>query len=411
MRTKNTLFDDPSFGDKEYFQKYPTIFHLRAALTERAPEDIRLLYLAVHHIVKNRGHFLFEGQAFQVGDKDAVRESFQRMNGVLSDLSENAFALEELDAALAVLCDASLRKTEKQGRLERLLHAEKNEQLKTVIKGITGGKIDLNKLYQTDTDYADKKTLAFDSSFDEETIAGLSGLVGDDESELLYCMKRIYDWSVLTNILEGETFISVVKRNSYNRHAADLQALKDYVKQNCPEKYKRVFRRQKDVANYAAYVGVDGGRRVPRCGKDAFYDFLKKELNLQGGEIADKIEKGTFLPKQISNENGVIPYQVHYAELEAILDKAAEAFPFLSERADGMTVKEKILSLLCFRIPYYVGPLSTKGKFSWMKKFAGKETVKVTPWNFDSVVDKDASEEAFIARMPRKCTYLTGEDV
>ena len=32
IETLNVLFDDNTFGDKEFFEKYPTIYHLREAL-------------------------------------------------------------------------------------------------------------------------------------------------------------------------------------------------------------------------------------------------------------------------------------------------------------------------------------------------------------------------------------------
>ncbi len=63
------LFNDEGFTDKEYHEKYPTIYHLRKDLIESdEKKDIRLIYLAIHNIIKNRGHFL-------LGDKniDAVK--------------------------------------------------------------------------------------------------------------------------------------------------------------------------------------------------------------------------------------------------------------------------------------------------------------------------------------------------
>ena len=77
-----------------------------------------------------------------------------------------------------------------------------------------------------------------------------------------------------------------------------------------------------------------------------------------------------------------------------------------------MTVSEKIISLMKFRVPYYVGPFTDKEtRFSWMIKKEGLSTQKITPWNFDDVVDRDASEKKFIERMTNFCTYLTGEKV
>ena len=36
---------------------------------------------------------------------------------------------------------------------------------------------------------------------------------------------------------------------------------------------------------------------------------------------------------------------------------------------------------------------------------------KILPWNFDQMVDKDASEKEFIRRMTNTCTYLPSESV
>ena len=53
------LFVDPNYTDKDYHRQYPTIYHLRKELMDNpAPHDVRLVYLAVAHILKHRGHFL-----------------------------------------------------------------------------------------------------------------------------------------------------------------------------------------------------------------------------------------------------------------------------------------------------------------------------------------------------------------
>ena len=38
-----------------------------------------------------------------------------------------------------------------------------------------------------------------------------------------------------------------------------------------------------------------------------------------------------------------------------------------------------------------------------------KENVKITPYNFDEVVDKENTAEQFIKRMVSHCTYLLDE--
>lgn len=54
------LFADTGYTDKEYFQDYPTIFHLRNELLHPTKDsyDIRLVYLAIANMFKHRGHFL-----------------------------------------------------------------------------------------------------------------------------------------------------------------------------------------------------------------------------------------------------------------------------------------------------------------------------------------------------------------
>ena len=68
---KSTKFNYPLFNDKNYtdidfYNEYKTIYHLRKDLIfEDRQFDIRLIYLALHHILKYRGHFIFEGQSFE----------------------------------------------------------------------------------------------------------------------------------------------------------------------------------------------------------------------------------------------------------------------------------------------------------------------------------------------------------
>lgn len=63
---KDAIFHDEAFGDKEFYKKFPTIYHLRAAFLDpqqaRGITDVRLLYLAIHHIIKNRGIFCLKGR-------------------------------------------------------------------------------------------------------------------------------------------------------------------------------------------------------------------------------------------------------------------------------------------------------------------------------------------------------------
>lgn len=64
-----------SYTDKEFYDEYPTIFHLRHALaTEDKKFDIRMLYLSIAHIIKYRGNFLYTGEDFNIDDISIVSD-------------------------------------------------------------------------------------------------------------------------------------------------------------------------------------------------------------------------------------------------------------------------------------------------------------------------------------------------
>lgn len=121
-----------------------------------------------------------------------------------------------------------------------------------------------------------------------------------------------------------------------------------------------------------------------------------------------EIENSTFMPKQVTKDNGVVPMQVNEKELVAILDNAKEYLPFLlNEDNDGKTVYDKIKALFEYRIPYYIGPLNTHSTKHWLIR----SNEKIYPWNIEDVVDFDKSAEKFIEKLTSKCTYLPQYDV
>lgn len=59
---KYNLFSEQNMNDRKYYNDFPTIYHLRKYLIEATEKvDLRLVYLAIHHIIKYRGNFLYEG--------------------------------------------------------------------------------------------------------------------------------------------------------------------------------------------------------------------------------------------------------------------------------------------------------------------------------------------------------------
>ena len=127
-----------------------------------------------------------------------------------------------------------------------------------------------------------------------------------------------------------------------------------------------------------------------------------------------KFANGKFLRRLKTSDNGSIPFQLHLEEMNTIIDAQERFYPFLSE------IRHKLNSLVTFRIPYYVGPLTQKSaaldasgkpRFAWSKRQEGKEGEKIYPWNWEDIIDKGASAREFIQRMTGTCTYLYGEPV
>lgn len=412
LKTDDSLFADESLSDKRYFAEYPTIYHLRASLTDGRPTDVRLLYLAVHHIIKNRGHFLFEGQTFTAGDEQTVRGKFEETNAFLSERELATFDLQRLDDAIRVLRDRQCSMKDRQNSLKDILSVGKDKSLSAAVRAVTGGKVNLKELYGVGDEIGDVKSFSFaDGKFDENVLPALEIALGEDDIQLILSLKSIYDWSVLCGIMGDNKFISKAKIAVYDKHRADLKWLKEYVRAHCPDRYAEVFRHAADRDNYAAYIGMDRHKGYKKCSQEAFYAFLKKVVNITDEKVLGEMAEGNFMPKQVSASNGVIPYQVQLAELKAILNNAVTYFPFLAEDDGDGTVSEKIIALMTFRIPYYVGPLHTASPTTFAVRKPGYECVGITPWNFKKAIDLDASEERFIKSMTAKCTYLPSEDV
>ncbi|MCD8286698.1 MAG: type II CRISPR RNA-guided endonuclease Cas9 [Clostridia bacterium] len=424
---KDALFGGNGYRDRDYFKQYPTIYHLRSAFAHGDEiKDVRLLYLAVHHILKHRGHFLFKTQSVDIGDHTVMLKAFSDMNAWIQDegaeYGMETLEAEDLEAVIKVLADSKLGKRNKYQSIAALYGLTKAKgaaqvSLQHILKAICGMTFNLNRLFIAADDCGcATDTVSFDSvDFDENIMPGIESGYGEDMAEFVRILKSIYDWSMFCDVMNGHAYISDAKVERYEKHKADLAYLKAYVRKNCPERYASVFCGQRSrmkagrVSNYAGYVGMDSRKSVTRCSKEEFYKFLKNDLKVTDETILAEMDKGTFMPLQTCRDNACVPYQATLVELEAILDNAVKQFPFLNRKEGRLSVRDRIVMLMTFHVPYYVGPL--KGGFSWAKFAEGKEDVKVTPWNFDKVIDHNASEDAFIGRMTSKCTYLPDQDV
>ena len=391
----------PIFGnlvkEKTYHDEFPTIYHLRKYLADSSKKaDLRLVYLALAHMIKYRGHFLIEGD-FNSRNND-IKKNFQDFLDTYNAIFESDLSLENSKQLEEIVKD-KISKSAKKDRLLKLFPGEKNSGIfSEFLKLIVGNQADFRKYFNLD----EKTSLHFSKESYDEDLETLLGHIGDDYSDVFLKAKKLYDAILLSGILtvtdnETEAPLSSAMIMRYKEHEEDLALLKAYIRNISLETYNEVFK--DDTKNgYAGYI--DG-----KTNQEDFYVYLKKLLTgLEGADyFLEKINREDLLRKQRTFDNGSIPYQIHLQEMRAIIDKQAKFYPFLAKN------KEKIEKILTFRIPYYVGPLARgKSDFAWSIR---KRHEKITPWNFEDVIDKESSAEAFINRMTSFDLYLPEEKV
>lgn len=391
----------PIFGnlvkEKTYHDEFPTIYHLRKYLADSSKKaDLRLVYLALAHMIKYRGHFLIEGD-FNSRNND-IKKNFQDFLDSYNAIFESDLSLENSKQLEEIVKD-KISKSAKKDRLLKLFPGEKNSGIfSEFLKLIVGNQADFRKYFNLD----EKTSLHFSKESYDEDLETLLGHIGDDYSDVFLKAKKLYDAILLSGILtvtdnETEAPLSSAMIMRYKEHEEDLALLKAYIRNISLETYNEVFK--DDTKNgYAGYI--DG-----KTNQEDFYVYLKKLLTgLEGADyFLEKINREDLLRKQRTFDNGSIPYQIHLQEMRAIIDKQAKFYPFLAKN------KEKIEKILTFRIPYYVGPLARgNSDFAWSIR---KRHEKITPWNFKDVIDKESSAEAFINRMTSFDLYLPEEKV
>lgn len=418
VHQKNSLFNDVDFDDKAYYKEYPTIYHLRYDLmTKDRPFDVRLVYLAVHHILKHRGHFLFD--SFQIDENGAsgFDESFAAFGNALYRIRGISLDGRGTDTVKDIFRNKKLGVKEKAKALLQALGKEKD--FKAMMTLAAGGTALLSDIFGEEglKDFEKNKVSFSSAQFEENEPDIMAGL--GDRYDLIAALHGLYNWSLLAELMGNYRYISEAKKAIYNKHKEDLKVLKRVLKQN-PAVYAKIFKEpgSKSNKNYSAYVGVCKvkGKKaaIDKCSYEDFAKTLKSCLkDLPDSKdteyISRELEQGTFLPKSVTKENGVIPYQLHLQELKKILANAEKYLPFLKIKDAYGTVSDKIISLFTFRIPYYVGPVNEHANSCWAVKKDKKG--KVYPWNFSEKVDVEKSAEGFIRNLTNKCTYLIGEDV
>ena len=441
-----TLFNDSSFDEKAYFKKFPTIYHLRKWLMETDEKaDPRLIYLAFHNIVKHRGNFLQQDNTGLNSQNANVRESVEELCAQLQEYCDSldipCTVEDNVDKIVQVLSDTHSARSHLQEEVQKLLGIGVCDLLdktsaKKMAKALSGALVGLSAeladvFFLVIEKPEDAKTKIYLSK--DEDVESFEEICPDEALPLFEAMNKVYSSFVLQEILSscpGKT-LSVNKVKDYEQYGEDLKLLKALVKEYAPEKYDDFFRGefyrpsslhpQKYVYNKSVAKGYTRYNEV----RGVAYEDFKKDVEklfrdtpaVEDARYLDMMERfkeEKFLRRLKTSDNGAIPFQLHLEEMDKIIQNQARFYPFLEEK------KKELDSLVTFRIPYYVGPLTQKNarkdrkgsnRFSWSERIEGKEHEVIKPWNWEEIIDKDRSATEFILRMTGTCTYLQGEPV
>ena len=405
------LFEDKEYTDAHYLHEYPTIYHLRKRLVEDASEaDLRLVYLALHHIIKYRGHFLNEGGASSSGGSpEAAAEELFALLASDEDGEESGSDLRYVGKTQEFVAALKNNKESRSKRSESacaaLGQADNKKCVAAVAKAAVGLKFDLSDLLgrtEESERIKDENSKAVSLSFADGDFEGKReawlDMCGDD-APVFEAAEKLYSALALDRVLRGRKLLCQAMTEKFAKHGRDLRVLRKLIRGiGDADIYNGFFRRSKG----ASYTGYVGDKRfgfygaADRCIKTSREDLYKRVKELltkyvPDGEdkqyVLDEMEREDFLPLITSKDNSYIPYQLNLKELDAILENQGKFHPCLA-----------------------VGTL--KGKYSWTDGIDLPQQ-PLRPWNFREVMGEERMDklaENFIVRMTNDCILIEGEN-
>lgn len=439
LQNHYTFFDD-ELTDKKYFEMFPTIFHLRKHLLMTDEKvDIRMIYLAIHHIIKYRGNFLNESESYNKKDNTILKKIFENINQSLDELKniyeddedyfENIQNIDNDDfyIELEEIINSKLCKNDRKKKLLELFSVEKKTLVNEVyIQLLVGSDVKIGSITLLKDQHLDIEKVNLDNPELEIIVDKAISEVPDLQLALqeILNLKVIIDTEYLKKLLGDSESISESMVKLYDSHKKQLSTLKSLIRKYIPNKYDECFKKTEDnLNNYGKYIGMNStnGNRIVRtkhCTQDDFYKYLKeifKNINDESAkkEIDDTIlqmDNHNYLLRQNSGSNGVLPMQLNLYELRTILNKQSIHYPFLNEKQNDLSRIDRIIAIFKYKLPYFVGPLNRSSERSWIVKKDEYKDEQILPWNYETVIDLDQTAVNFIQRMQNKCTYLHGEN-
>lgn len=435
-KTLSEILRECGYSKKEIAEQFPTIYHLRKHLIDSNEKmDLRLVYLAVHNLTKYRGHFLNEGLQFEGNDSSGdeliitLLNDYIRLNELPPvDQFTNKF-VEEIDTHLK---NTKKTRTDRANAIRDVLLTEINQISKTnannLGKLLVGSSVGLNTIFFSKEDEVGKGKIAVSNDFEELVLDTLD----EDQIAFIENVQKLYLSMIFEEIMAGEKTVAHAKVKHFKEFKEELLELKDFIyKAHGKEEYQKYFVTKPNIMreyddthsptvfkNLSYFDKYRLARKLTTNDSELYKELkklLKKEL---ANEKLD--ERRVKLQKRVDNEellrflnttdNSAIPYQNSVYEIKEILSKQSKHYDFIDD-----TFIENIITIVSFRIPYYIGPLvknikdnPEQSKFGWSTR---KIDTNITPLNFDEVIDKSDSAREFIERMTNTCTYLTDKKV
>lgn len=408
-------------------REYPTIHHLREKIIESNQSfDPRLIYIALHNLVKYRGHYLNENMTWN--ESVDTNELPQLLKKYFLEFLNHGYEVEELDDQMymdmiTILENKDLTKSDKRSAVLGI----SGKEFRQPVSLLVGLSANMSQLFVHSDNFVTYKEEKLKVSFEKEEMEEVVDKLTDEEKIIIEKAHIIYQNNLLKDLLGDSNYVSAAKVQSYKQFGDDLKQLKTIYNVFFGEKiYRSMFitprrkmteynqtKKEKTLCEFDKFLKIKGKY------EDKFYNNILK--NIEGllkedklsekqrrelTDIVDSLNRGDFLQKQKGQMNAAIPHQNNVYEATTILKNQQQYHP---EITDEMIVK--VEEIIGFRIPYYIGPLiknEKEAKFGWAHR---KKEEHVTPWSIDQVIDRSQSAEKFITRMTSYCSYLTNEKV
>ena len=249
--SNNLIFSDQTYKEKDFFKKYPTIYHLRKSLMTEPTNDVRLLFLGIHHIMKHRGHFLYdsldinnigaslpelwENSCTQFVDIAILDNHSEDYYEIFDSLKQNL--IEMKDEVVCVIKASHDR--DKQDDIKRIYSSLKpiydeiadseikkdtERKVKKWFNLLLGYKIKASEIFNIDDldEISSSCQLKLNSSDYEEQLQKID----DAYKGVVESVKAVHDVIRLQEILKDKNSISEVKIQQYEKHSKELKIFK-----------------------------------------------------------------------------------------------------------------------------------------------------------------------------------------